>query len=321
MKGGGAMDKKKDYKLFKVAYSYYIDKLTQEQISKLYGISRSNVSMMLNEARRKGIVEFSVRFPDMYCDDLARELERAFGIKKAIVISDYYDNEQERISFLADAAVKYLDEIIKDDMVIGVSWGKNVYEIANSIEYKGRKNLVVTPLVGGIGNEVNQYHSNLIAAKMAENLRASALNLYAPVFVGSEETKNVLFEDKNINDVLSVSRNADIAIVGIGNPKVSTMMEMNILSDDELENIVASGAVGDTNTSFVDKDGKETDSMFRNKTIHVSLEDLRKIPTVLAIAGGEQKLEAIHAVLKSGVLEVLVTDETVASGILKAAVK
>lgn len=307
------MSENKDYRLFKIAYSYYIDKMTQDQISKMYGISRSNVSMMLNEARNKGIIEIKVNFPEMYKHDLEEELSKKYNLKKAIVISDYYESEKERMEFLANAAVEYLDKKIEDNMTIGVSWGKSVYEVASKIEYNNKSNLVIAPIVGGIGTEVNKYHSNVIASRMADRLKATALGLYAPVFIESEVAKNMLFEDKNIKDVMNIGRKSDIAIVGIGNLENSTMLELKTIEREQLDMLSGLGAVGDINTSFISLDGSEVESDFKNKTMNLSLEDLKKIPTVVAISGGVEKTESIRAALKGGILDVLVTDEQVAN--------
>lgn len=310
------MTDKKDYKLFKVAYSYYIDKLTQDQISKIHGISRSSVSMMLNEARNRGIVEFHVRFPDMYRHDLEEDLEKKFKLKKVKVISEFYDNDQEKVSLLADACVEYLSTIIRDYMTIGVSWGKNVYEVASKIDFTGASKLTIVPIVGGIGNEINHFHSNIIAQKMAENLRAKALGLYAPVFVGSKDYRDAIMEDTQIRSVLEKAKKSDIALVGIGNIFSSTMTELNIINKEDVKGLSNLGAIGDINTVFIDKDGNEVNSDFRDRTINISLEELKNIKTVVAVAGGIEKSESVLASIKSGAIDVLITDELVANRLL-----
>jgi DNA-binding transcriptional regulator LsrR (DeoR family) len=53
-----------------------------------------------------------------------------------------------------------------------------------------------------------------------------------------------------------------------------------------------------------------------NRVIGMSIPDLRKIKTVIGIAGGKNKVAAICGALTGRLVDVLVTDEQTAQGIL-----
>lgn len=311
------MDKTKERKLAEIAYMYYIDEMSQNQIAKEYGISRSMVSMMLNEARTKGIVRIEIKDSELYCFDLQRKMEKIFGLKKAIIVPRLSKNEDGLITQLADGATEYLSQIIDHNMTIAVSWGRTVYEVASRIRSNGKTNIVISPLVGGIGNEMNIYHSNVIADTMSKNLGASSLGLYSPVFVATKEVRNLIFNDKSIKKVIETSERADIAIVGIGSIAASTMADIGLLEEDDIKQLLDAGVIGDISTCFFDKNGQHTENIFSDRTVALSLEQLRKIPTIVAVAGGDKKIKAIHGALKGGLMDVLVTDEVVARSILK----
>lgn len=311
------MDKTKERKLAEIAYMYYIDEMSQNQIAKEYGISRSMVSMMLNEARTKGIVRIEIKDSELYCFDLQRKMEKIFGLKKAIIVPRLSKNEDGLITQLADGATEYLGQIIDHNMTIAVSWGRTVYEVASRIRSNGKTNIVISPLVGGIGNEMNIYHSNVIADTMSKNLGASSLGLYSPVFVATKEVRNLIFNDKSIKKVIETSERADIAIVGIGSIAASTMADIGLLEEDDIKQLLDAGVIGDISTCFFDKNGQYTENIFLDRTVALSLEQLRKIPTIVAVAGGDKKIKAIHGALKGGLMDVLVTDEVVARSILK----
>lgn len=311
------MEKSKERKLAEIAYMYYIDEMSQSQIAKEYGISRSMVSMMLNEARAKGIVRIEIKNSELYCFDLQRQIENIFGLKKAVIVPRLSKNEEGLITQLADGAIDYLSQIINNNMTIAVSWGRTVYGIANRIRPNGKTNIVISPLVGGIGNEINTYHSNVIADTMAQNLGASSLGLYSPVFVATKEVRDLIFNDKSIKKVIETSEKADIAIVGIGSIASSTMTEIGLLEEDDIKQLLDSGVIGDISTCFFDKNGEETENIFSKRTVALKLEQLKKIPTIVAVAGGDKKIKAIHGALKGRLMDVLVTDEVVARSILK----
>ncbi|MCK5055000.1 MAG: helix-turn-helix domain-containing protein, partial [Anaerolineales bacterium] len=69
-----------------VAEMYYLERQTQAEIAKSIGLTRSMVSRMLDEARKKGIVEFRVHRPLSFDEQLERALIETFGLKSAHVV-------------------------------------------------------------------------------------------------------------------------------------------------------------------------------------------------------------------------------------------
>ena len=60
--------------LARIATLYYIDGLTQEELSRMFSISRATVGRMLRRALQEGIVEIRVRPNNAYAADLERAL-------------------------------------------------------------------------------------------------------------------------------------------------------------------------------------------------------------------------------------------------------
>ena len=54
------------------------------------------------------------------------------------------------------------------------------------------------------------------------------------------------------------------------------------------------------------------------RTVAIGAEDLRRIPLVLGVAGGEVKASAIRGALRSGLINALVTDDVAAQLVLEA---
>ncbi|MBC8587992.1 sugar-binding transcriptional regulator [Paratissierella segnis] len=303
-------------RLAEISYKYYIDNMSQNEIAKEYSISRSMVSTLLTEARESGIIKFIIEDADLYCFDLQKKLEEIFGIRKAIIVPKLSSNEDNLIYQLADGCIDYLYQIVEDNMTIAISWGRTLQAIANRIRTTGKQDLLITPMVGGIGNEMTKYHSNLVCELMAKNLGGNSYGLYAPVFVSTKEIKDIIFQDKGIRTVMETSKKADIAIVSIGNILSSVMRQIDILEEKEVKELLSKGAIGDMNTSFFDKDGNIVPTKLYERTISLTMDELNNIPTVVAVAGGEGKIEAIHGALKGKLMDVIVLDEGTAREIL-----
>jgi DNA-binding transcriptional regulator LsrR (DeoR family) len=79
----------------------------------------------------------------------------------------------------------------------------------------------------------------------------------------------------------------------------------------EIEAIQKSGAMGELLGHFFDEKGRPVETALSNRTFTLGREDLKNRRTV-AVAGGRIKARAIRAVLESGLLNGLITDERTA---------
>ena len=65
--------------LSRLATLYYVDGLTQEDLSQMFSISRATVGRMLRRALQEGIVEIRVRPSNTLSSDLEKALIERFG--------------------------------------------------------------------------------------------------------------------------------------------------------------------------------------------------------------------------------------------------
>jgi DNA-binding transcriptional regulator LsrR (DeoR family) len=76
------------------------------------------------------------------------------------------------------------------------------------------------------------------------------------------------------------------------------------------------GAVGDAFCQFLDEDGKVL-AGFGNRTIGMEVEQIGAVPLRIGVAGGADKLMAIRAALRGGLVNALVTDAPTAEALLQ----
>ena len=67
---------------------FYLDNLSQDEISSNLRISKSAVSRLLKEGREKRIVTFHVKDYEDRLSSLEEKLEQSFKLKAAVVVSD-----------------------------------------------------------------------------------------------------------------------------------------------------------------------------------------------------------------------------------------
>jgi len=155
---------------------------------------------------------------------------------------------------------------------------------------------------------------------MAERCGGRAESLYAPAYVESAEVRDRLLEQDAVAHALSVAAGADIALVGMGGTDdACTMVRSGCLTRDEIRSLRRQAAVGDVLGNYVNIDGAHIVAPHSSRLIGLSIDDLRGIPTVVAVVSGEEKPRAILGVLHAGIVDVLILDESNAHKVLDLA--
>jgi lsr operon transcriptional repressor len=118
--------------------------------------------------------------------------------------------------------------------------------------------------------------------------------------------------------VLKQACGVDYALVGVGTPTAdATIVHMGYLNAEDSRGLRERGVVGDILGQFFDASGNVVDLPIHDRRIGIELADLRGIPKVVGVAGGEHKAEAILGALHGGFLDVLVTNELAAIRLLE----
>ncbi|PSR32556.1 MAG: transcriptional regulator [Sulfobacillus benefaciens] len=301
-----------DRLVIKVSKWYYEDQVTQEEIARRVGISRSTISRMLTYARRQGIVKITVESPPSELFDFGLEtfLESQFGLSEVLVCNC---DPQSSGSVLGAMAADLLLRNLTSGQSIGLSWGRSVAAVVDAVpRTRDVNDLTVVALSGGVGAVKQGYLGNTLVLKLAERLNAQAITLDAPAIL-QQETYQRLVAEPAVARVLECAQTVDIALVGIGAVGVfSTLTATEYLAPHMVATLESMGAVGDLCSRFYSADGQLIDSDLDRRTIGITFDALKRVPRVIGIAWGQEKVLAILGALRLGVLNVLVTDKMTA---------
>jgi len=132
--------------------------------------------------------------------------------------------------------------------------------------------------------------------------------------------RRAMLSDDGIARSLALARRVDVALVGIGAlVPSSTLVRSGYFSSDQLAALRRQGGVGDICTRAFTREGAPVDDTLERRILAVELSDLRRIASVVAVAGGPAKADAIHGALRGRLVDVLVTDHLAARAVLRAA--
>ncbi len=310
-------------RLIKIAQLYYEYQLSQQEIAHRFGISRSQISRLLKKAVDLGLIEIRVKILSPMADvlTLSEKIQSLYGLREAVIVPTKSTSDQSIKRALGEASAQILLKEIKKNTLIGVSWGTTLQEISASLHPLGSTKVKVIPLIGGLGQIAVEAHANEIARSITENLHGEWFPLYAPAFFKNPSLREEMEKNPEIQRVLHLSRKAEIALVGIGAVDSSSILvSAKYLSAEEMKELKLKNAVGDILGRFFDKDGKPLNiAEIDQRILGLTLEDLSKVATVIAVAGGEEKVTAIKGALKTGFIDVLITDDGTAQSILSDA--
>jgi deoxyribonucleoside regulator len=308
--------------LYEIARHYHELGKTQNEIADSLGISRSQVSRALKQAQDEGIVVIHVIPPEFDFTDLEAKLCSVFGLRDAAVILGSAGSSRLLTQNLGMAGAKYLDKTLKAGHVVGVSWGATLRELvaAFSETKPTPREIMVVPLLGGQGQASPDLQVNDIASRVSMTFSGSHLYLHAPSFVDTPEARATMLNDSNIKNVADKWATADVAVMGIGCfVPPSTLLEEGGFPPDELIELAKMGVVGDICMRFFDVHGEPVNTPLGERIIGASLEQLKSIECVVAVAGGVNKAQAILGALRTGVVDVLITDDVAARRVLEMA--
>ena len=302
----------------KIAHWYYTLGMTQDEIAKRLSLTRQKVNRIINSLVDQGIVSITVNGYNTSHVNYECALEEFFHLRR-VIIAESYDMENDFLPTLADRAAQYLEDFLQSDMTIGVSWGKTLAAVISRLSYRRRSDCTVVQMVGA-QNIVDDrmVKSDDIARMLADKLDCGCYMFYAPVLVDHPETKTMLMQERTVQKTYEWMRKCDVALFGVGQlTEESTKFQRGFLKKKDIDQLRADGFVGDLCMNPVRIDGSWNDNCIQDRVNTAEMDIIKDIPTVIAIAGGADKTDAIIGCLNSGVVDILITDDLSAERIVK----
>src|ERR671915_655229 len=245
--------------LAKAARMYFLDGRSQDDIARVLGTSRSNVSRMLTAARAQGVVEIRVHDQTARAMELEQALRDTFGLTQVRVAA--FRPGADVTAAAGDLAAQWLDETVRDGQVVGLSWGTSLQAMVAAVAVDKPRDVEVVPLVGGLTVDASLVAGQELVRELAGRLGATYRYLHGPALLRSETARDALLAEPAIREALQSALSADIAMVGIGSVGIGSskvILDGLALTDDERAGFLAENPVGDTCCGFVD--GLITDS-------------------------------------------------------------
>lgn len=303
-------DKEKQYRdslLYKVAWLYYINGLTQQEIASQLSLSRIKVIKMLEEARQRKIVRFY--FSSVYRDknEVEQQLIEKYNLKDSFVVP--WSSNNNLAENLGQATAMYLNDLIKEKTYVGVGYGETMSAFLRHLSGITNKSLSVISMTGGVMPYISQIGNGSIDIKH--------YLLPVPLVLSDKKLAELMIKEKSVSDVINMIEKVNIVVSSLGSMEEnSTILKTGLLSTDKYNVLKDKGAVGDMLMHFIDKNGNLVDDEIEDRIISTKLDKIQDCDYVIVAAGGEDKLQIIHTAITHGLVNVLITDENTAKFLL-----
>jgi DNA-binding transcriptional regulator LsrR (DeoR family) len=313
---GKANEHRKISLLARIAWMYYIQGLTQEDIARRLDFSRTKVTRLLAQAREEGIVEINISRKFRTCFEIEEMLREIFSLDSVRIVPQGESPEDTREG-VGVACAGFLEQSFQDGDVVGCSWGRNLYHVGHALRPVRDKDITVVQLSGGM-NTGGELLPQKVMELMVSKLSARGIWLNTPAVVAHLDIKKALIRDSSINEALEIGRGCNKALVGIGDftDTASLVVTGSITREENLE-LKHAGAVGDILCRHYDLNGKVVQSSIADRVMAITLEELRKIPLRIGVTSGKEKAMPILGAINGKYINSLITDEETANELLK----
>ncbi len=323
--------------LRKIAYMYYEDGHSQETIAEMEFCSRQTVGKALQKAKDRGIVRISI-VPDLrtgYLRNLSREVRVQLDLEDLILVTGRNMNMIAANSHLDDvvteitsAAAEYLDQMLTDSDILAVSGGGRFMRSLVQYLNPGRvlPHLQVVATIGFVESQTTSGDANMIAHDLAQAYGANHLWFPCPAFLTDSEQVRHIREFPIISNAYEMMTRANIIVMSLWTPYTNVdMVARGILTQEQLEMIGKHRPAADVNHWVFDASGRCINELFVPSLYSLSGLEIPRLKdriqksnakVILVVGGSPSYIPAIQAVLRAGLVSILVTDHITAQLLL-----
>ncbi|GKT03536.1 sugar-binding transcriptional regulator [Furfurilactobacillus sp. WILCCON 0119] len=301
----------------KVAKLYYQNNWSQGEIATEIGSSRATVSRLLQHARETGLVKIEIVNPVASVAQLTDALQAKYPkLRHLLVVPAQASTSTDLLERVGNAAAGYIEQIVQNDDIIGIGWGKTLHQVANHLDPKDVSGVQVVQMKGSVANTQSNNYAFESVNTFANAFHTLPEYLPLPVIFDHQQTKELVEQDTHIKHIIELGKQASIAVFTVGTVRDSALLfKLGYFTHEEQERL-QERAVGDVFSRFIDVNGQVVAPDIDQRTIGVALTDLTTKPHSILVAANPAKVPAVHGALQAQYANTLIIDQESAAELL-----
>lgn len=309
--------------IYRIANYYYNDNMSQQEIAKILGVSRSQVSRLLILARERGIVDIHIKLPDtVSISGLEKQLCSLLGLERVLIcdtaeLENTRETERLLLSDVATFAAAQLPRLLENDKIIGVGRGRTIYNVSLQLPVtKPLPHRQFVPLTGNTGTRLSELQTSTIVNRFADKFGAEALYINSSFLRPASELK---LNEPWLSELHDYWDRLDAAVIGLGQYPSSLVSYLEEFPSEIIKRGSSLVAEGEIIGQPFSADGSlDWFEEYAQDYIYIGipLESLKVLKNVICIASGANKIEPIITAARLGYYKTLILDKLTAEGIL-----
>lgn len=294
-----------------IAQRFYFENRTRVEIADELSMSRFKVARLLESAVETGLVRIQLVVPDALDPDLSLRLRKRFGLDRALVTATRDTRPETIRDALGRTAAPLLSDLVTHADVLGVTSGRTIDAVARHLtSLAGCEIVQLTGMSGNLDDNPVE-----VLRRVAVLSGGEARSIYAPLTVATAEAAAALKTDPQIAAAFCRFSSVTIAVAAVGSWDPPESRYYDAVGATDRQRLLARSVVADVGGVLLDSSGQPVHD-FDDRVLGVSAEQLREVGHVIVVGGGIRKTNAIQAALRSGLVNTLITDDSVALRLL-----
>lgn len=299
----------------RIAWMYYVEAQTQDQIAKKLGLSRQAAQRALYLARSEGLVKVRLDHPVAECMELARAIQDLYGLEYCEVAPAMSTGSV--LSAVAVIAAGKLESYLasRQPLTVGIGTGRFMRAMVDEVSHMDATSHRVVGPIGIIAPDgaANPFDA---VAWLADKIGARKYQLPAPILADSIAEREAIQRQRIYRVVSRLAASADVTFVGVGTiDEQAPLRQEGCITLDEVNKLQEKGAAGEIIGWVIDAKGDLLRDPVNDRITSLPLQKYPQQP-VIGVAGGMTKCTAVRAALTGKWLNGLITDEHVATSLL-----
>lgn len=300
----------------RAGWLYYVAGRTQDEIASAMGISRQSAQRLVSLAVAERLIKVRLDHPIAACLELGYELREKFDLKHVEIVPSDPGASSTTVG-IAEAAAAEIERWLRrpDPIVLAIGTGRTLKAAVDQLPTIECPNHRIVSLTGNITPDGSAAYYNVIFS-MADAVKARHFPMPLPVLASSAGERELLHGQQLVRSTLKISAQADVTFVGIGELGTDGPLCVDgFLGKDEMIELMREGAAGEICGWIFDGIGNLLDHPINERVASAPIPS-RETSTVIGIAKGKRKFQAIRAAVVGRQINALIADEEVAEFLL-----
>lgn len=305
----------------RAAWLSFIGGYTQGEVAKRLSVSPVKAHRLIQLAQQQGLVKIFIEGEPANCVALEEQLAQKFSLNSCLVTPSLHTNSNDddaTFNEVGAGSARFFHNILHQlpqSSNVAIGKGRSLTALAERLPKINRADLTFASVSGSFTRKFSANRLDVVQ-QFVERTGGEGYFMPVPYLARNDAEHDMLMSQASVQFSLNLARNASLYAVGVGGLQTNHYLHsVGMVTDNDLEELRAAGAVCDLIGSFYDINGKLVDHPLNGYGLGIKASEMAG-KRVVAIAGGLGKEQALISALRTELITDLVVGEVTAKKIM-----